>query len=101
MRSTAPPARATSSPSEPQPRTRVRAKEITVVTIGVQASTIKASFAQDGTYETLRKVADLGYRAIEISQVAMTPENVAQMRRAQDGLGVKVAALSASLTTPV
>ena len=72
-----------------------------MATIGVQASTIKASFAQDGTYETLRKVADLGYRAIEISQVAMTPENVAQMRRAQDGLGVKVAALSASLTTPV
>jgi sugar phosphate isomerase/epimerase len=72
-----------------------------VATIGVQASTIKASFAQDGTYETLRKVADLGYRAIEISQVAMTPENVAQMRRAQDELGVKVAALSASLTTPV
>ena len=72
-----------------------------MATIGEQASTIKASFAQDGTYETLRKVADLGYRAIEISQVAMTPENVAQMRRAQDGLGVKVAALSASLTTPV
>jgi sugar phosphate isomerase/epimerase len=74
---------------------------MTMATIGVQASTIKASFAQDGTYETLRKVADLGYRAIEISQVAMTPENVAEMRRGQDELGVKVAALSASLTTPV
>lgn len=72
-----------------------------MATIGVQASTIKASFAQDGTYETLRKVADLGYRAIEISQVAMTPANVTQMRRAQDELGVKVAALSASLTAPV
>lgn len=72
-----------------------------MATIGVQASTIKASFAQDGTYETLRKVANLGYHAIEISQVAMTPDNVAQMRRAQDELGVQVAALSASLTTPV
>ena len=60
-----------------------------MATIGVQASTIKASFAQDGTYETLRKVADLGYRAIEISQVAMTPENVAEMRRAQDELGLR------------
>jgi sugar phosphate isomerase/epimerase len=72
-----------------------------MATIGVQASTIKASFAQDGTYETLRRVADVGYRAIEMSQVAMTPENVAEMRRGQDELGVKVAALSASLTTPV
>ncbi|HEY3438441.1 MAG TPA: sugar phosphate isomerase/epimerase [Actinotalea sp.] len=72
-----------------------------MATIGVQASTIKASFAQDGPYETLRKVADLGYHAIEISQVAMTPENVAEMRRAQDELGVTIAALNASLTAPV
>ncbi len=67
-------------------------------TIGVQASTIKQAFTDLGTEETLRRVADLGYRAIEISQVAMTPENVADMRRAQDELGVRIAALSASLT---
>ncbi|MBB2924803.1 sugar phosphate isomerase/epimerase [Cellulomonas cellasea] len=69
-----------------------------MATIGVQASTIKNAFTELGTFATLRRVADLGYRAVEISQVAMTPENVAQMGRAQDELGVRVAALSASLT---
>jgi sugar phosphate isomerase/epimerase len=69
-----------------------------VATIGVQASTIKSAFTELGTYETLRRVRDLGYRAVEISQVAMTPENVTAMRRAQDELGVRIAALSASLT---
>lgn len=69
-----------------------------MATIGVQASTIKSAFTELGTYETLRRVGDLGYHAVEISQVAMTPENVADMRRAQDELGVRIAALSASLT---
>jgi sugar phosphate isomerase/epimerase len=67
--------------------------------LGVQASTIKSSFGEIGTLETLRKVSDLGYNAIEISQVPMTPENVGQMRRAQDELGMQIAALSALLTT--
>jgi sugar phosphate isomerase/epimerase len=67
--------------------------------LGVQASTIKSSFGEIGTLETLRKVSGLGYNAIEISQVPMTPENVGQMRRAQDELGMQIAALSALLTT--
>lgn len=68
--------------------------------IGVQASTIKTSFAENGTFETLRRMAEIGYRDIEMSQVAMTPENVAEMKRAQDELGVSVVALSAGLTPP-
>ena len=67
--------------------------------IGVQASTIKHAFTELGPYETLRRVAGLGYHAIEISQVVMSPENVAQMSRAQDELGVQVAALTAPLRT--
>jgi sugar phosphate isomerase/epimerase len=69
-----------------------------MATFGVQASTIKNSFGEIGTFETLRKVSALGYKAIEISQVPMTPENVAEMKRAQDELGMQIAALSALLT---
>ncbi|MHA6513282.1 sugar phosphate isomerase/epimerase family protein [Tessaracoccus sp. Z1128] len=68
--------------------------------IGVQASTIKGSFVEHGTFETLRRMVDVGYRDIEMSQVAMTPENVAEMRRARDELGVTMVALSAGLTPP-
>jgi sugar phosphate isomerase/epimerase len=73
-------------------------EEHLMATIGVQASTIKNAFTELGTYETLKRVSDLGYHAVEISQVAMTPENVADMHRAQEELGVRIAALSASLT---
>lgn len=69
--------------------------------IGVQASTIKNSFAEIGTFETLRKVSEVGYHAIEVSQVAMTPENVAEMNRAREELGMEIAALSATMTKPV
>jgi sugar phosphate isomerase/epimerase len=68
--------------------------------LGVQASTIKNSFGEIGTYDTLRKVSEVGYNAIEISQIPMTPENVAEMRRAQEELGMHIASLSAMLTTP-
>ncbi len=71
-----------------------------MATIGVQSSTIKGSFGEIGTFETLRKVTEIGYHAIEISQVAMTPENVAEMRRARDELGLRITSLSAMLTTP-
>ena len=66
---------------------------------GVQASTIKDTFNDIGTYETLRRVKATGYSAIEMSQVAMSPDNVRDMARAQAELGVKVVALSAMLTT--
>ena len=66
---------------------------------GVQASTIKDTFNDIGTYETLRRVKATGYSAIEMSQVAMSPDNVRDMGRAQAELGVKVVALSAMLTT--
>lgn len=69
--------------------------------IGVQASTIKTAFAELGPYEAMRRIADVGYRSVEISQVAMTPGNVDQMCRAQEDHGVEVVALSAALTPPV
>lgn len=71
-----------------------------MATIGVQASTVKTAFAELGTYETLSRVREIGYRAIEISQVSMSAENVAQMKRAQEELGIEIASLSAMLTAP-
>lgn len=68
--------------------------------IGVQASTVKTAFAELGPYEAMRRIAEVGYRSVEISQVAMTPENVEEMRRAQDDHGVEVVALSAMLAVP-
>lgn len=60
-------------------------------------STIKKKIDELGAYETLKKCAELGYHCIEISQVPMTPENVAGMKKACDEFGIKVSSCTASL----
>lgn len=72
-----------------------------VAKIGVQAMMLKDEFASQGPFETLRRVADIGFHAVEISQIPMTPENVRELERARSELGMDIAALSASLTAPV
>ncbi|WP_022902055.1 sugar phosphate isomerase/epimerase family protein [Humibacter albus] len=67
--------------------------------IGVQAMMLKNDFANNGVFATLQAVREIGYRAVEISQVPMTAENVAELGRARDELGMKIGALSASLTS--
>ncbi|HEY8281632.1 MAG TPA: sugar phosphate isomerase/epimerase [Leifsonia sp.] len=68
--------------------------------IGVQAMMLKDEFDSAGPFETLRRVHDIGYRAVEVSQIPMTAENVAELARARSELGMNIAALSASLTMP-
>lgn len=65
--------------------------------IGIQMSTIKKKIDELGAYETLKKCAELGYHCIEISQVPMTPENVAGMKKACNEFGIKVSSCTASL----
>jgi sugar phosphate isomerase/epimerase len=52
---------------------------------------------ETGPYEVLRRLNDSGFHAVEVSQIAMTKENVAEMRRAGDELGTQFGALSAAL----
>ena len=68
--------------------------------IGVQAMMLKDSFAEVGAFETLRKVSAIGYNAVEISQIPMTPENVAELDRSRSELGMDIAALSVAMETP-
>jgi sugar phosphate isomerase/epimerase len=68
--------------------------------IGVQAMMLRDSFAEAGAFETLRKVSEIGYHAVEISQIPMTPENVAELDRSRTELGMDIAALSVAMETP-
>ncbi len=65
--------------------------------IGIQMMMLKGKVDEMGAYETLKKCAEIGYRCVEISQIDMTPENVAGIKKACDEFGIKVAAMSASL----
>ena len=69
--------------------------------IGVQAMMLKREFETDGAFATLQRLSDLGFHAVEISQIPMSEANVGEIDRARDELGMEVAALSAVLDTPV
>ncbi|WP_307857051.1 sugar phosphate isomerase/epimerase family protein [Pseudarthrobacter albicanus] len=72
----------------------------TTATIGVQAMMLKDSFSEIGAFETLRKVSAIGYNAVEISQIPMTPENVAELDSSRTELGMDIAALSVAMEMP-
>ncbi len=65
--------------------------------IGVQMMMLKDKVEETGPYEVLRRLKESGFSAVEVSQIAMTPENVAEMRRARDELGTDFGVLSAGL----
>lgn len=70
---------------------------MTKAKIGVQAMMLKEKFEELGPYETLKKVSELGYNSIEISQIPMTDENVAEIKRASDDFELDIASLSANV----
>lgn len=63
--------------------------------IGVQMMMVKDEVAQNGVYETMRKLREIGYRSVEISQIPMTAENVAAFKRASVDFDIEIAAMSA------
>src|SRR6478752_3269339 len=65
--------------------------------IGVQAMMLKDSVAEIGAFETLRKVSAIGYHAVEISQIPMTPDNVTELDQSRTEFGMDIAALSVML----
>lgn len=66
--------------------------------IGVQAMMLRREIAEEGVFTTLQKVNEIGFHAVEISQIPMTAENVSELERAHGELGMSIAALSAVLT---
>lgn len=65
--------------------------------VGVMLSMLGDRIKEIGTYEVTKACAEMGYKSIEISQVNMTPENIAGFQKACKEFGIEVAAISASL----
>lgn len=62
--------------------------------IGVQMMMLKDKVAEDGIYNVLNKVNELGYHAVEVSQIEMTEQNITEMQRAIKDFGMNIAAMS-------
>ena len=71
-----------------------------MATSGVQMMMLKSKVEEAGPYEALRRLTDIGFRAVEVSQISMTTQNVEEMKRAREELGVDFAALSAAIAVP-
>ncbi len=69
--------------------------------IGVQAMMLKSEFEADGAFTTLKRLNELGFNVVEISQISMSDANVGEIERARAEFGMEIAALSAALETPV
>lgn len=65
--------------------------------IGVQMMMLGGKVRELGAYEVLKRLAGMGFHCIELSQIPMTPENVAEIRRACGEFEIRVAACSAAL----
>jgi sugar phosphate isomerase/epimerase len=65
--------------------------------IGVQMMMFRSQVQEMGACVVLQKLAEIGYHCVEISQIPMTPENVAAIKEACDAFDIKVAACSANL----
>jgi sugar phosphate isomerase/epimerase len=65
--------------------------------VGVQMMMFRGQVQEMGAYAVLGKLAEIGYHCIEISQIPMTPENVAAIRKACEAFDIEVAACSSML----
>ena len=66
-------------------------------TIGVQMMMLKNKVDELGIKETFRKVKEIGFSTVELSQIPMTPENVGLIRESLEEFDMRVCATSASI----
>lgn len=70
---------------------------MTKPTIGVQMMMLRNKIEELGIKETFKKVKEIGFSTVELSQVPMTPENVEAIRESLDELDMRVCATSGAL----
>ena len=65
--------------------------------LGAMMMMVKEQVATEGMWSVLRQIADLGYQAVEVSQIPMDEKNTADLARGVAELGLEVGALSVAL----
>lgn len=69
----------------------------TKLMMGVQMFTVKEQAKELGIDGVFKKIHDIGYPAVEVSQLPMDKDSVKQMKEASEKYGIKIASLSAAL----
>ena len=68
--------------------------------IGIQLMMLKDHIAREGVLPVLEQVSESGFQVVEVSQIPMTEQNVADMETAREQLGIEYAAISAKTSAP-
>jgi sugar phosphate isomerase/epimerase len=68
--------------------------------LGVQLMMLRERIETDGMFRVLEQVKELDLDAVEVSQVAMTDELIADLERGTQELGTDVGAMSAAIQAP-
>ncbi len=75
---------AAAAPAGPDPMmTTSVCTRVSMPNVGVQMMMMKSKVEEVGPYEVLRRLQIIGFSAVDVSQIPMTPENVAEMLRAK------------------
>lgn len=65
--------------------------------IGVMLMMVKEDVAKHGIYAVMKRLKEMGFNAVEVSQIAMTPDFVSELGRACKELDMEVTSLSCYL----
>lgn len=70
---------------------------MTKPTIGVQMMMLREKVQEMGITETFKRVKEIGFSTVELSQIPMTEENVSEIKKCLEELDMKVCATSAAI----
>ncbi|GAB3610073.1 sugar phosphate isomerase/epimerase [Humibacter ginsengiterrae] len=65
--------------------------------LGVQAMMLKRDVAQNGAYATWKRLSEIGFHVVEVSQIELTAQTRDEIVRANDDFGMLVAAISGGM----
>ncbi|HOB04505.1 MAG TPA: sugar phosphate isomerase/epimerase [Propionibacteriaceae bacterium] len=68
-----------------------------MATLGTMLMMLKGEIAEQGMFPILQRVSDIGFKAVEVSQVPMDEANVGGLEKAKNELGLEVGAISVAL----
>ncbi len=68
-----------------------------MATLGTMLMMLKGEIAEQGMFPVLQRVSDIGFKAVEVSQVPMDEANVSALEKAKNELGLEVGAISVAL----
>lgn len=65
--------------------------------LGVQMMMLREQVAENGPYEVMKKLNDMGFKYVEISQIEMSDKNIDEFNKAFEDFGMSALAISAPL----